>query len=297
MPVEPSKSNICCIVVSYYPDHQIIDRLRRISPQVDKIILIDNASPEEYQSIISQCASESNTELVRNPSNVGLAAAINQGARLAIEKGCDWLLTMDQDTIAGDEMVDGLIGAYNSCDFKDSVPAVGCNYTDRFLGKLFLEEWPEGREYVEQTTVITAGSLINAKTFQNLGGLREEFFIDHLDDEYCLRARKNGYRIIMTTRSLMEQAPGAPQWHYLMGKKLIAQHMAAFRRYYSTRNHIVLIREYRKIEPEWVRWSIDTRIKEIALVLLFEEQKIRKLFNVARGLIDGLRGRLGPRAI
>lgn len=297
MVVEPSKSNICCIVVSYHPDPQLIDRLRRISPQVDKIILVDNASPDEYHTLLSQCANEPKLELISNQSNAGLAAAINQGASIAAAKGYDWLLTMDQDTIAGESLVEGLIGAYIGCDFRENVAVIGCNYTDRFLGKLFLEEWPEGQDWVEQTTVITAGSLINARVFEELGGLREEFFIDHLDDEFCLRARKNGYRVIMATRSLMEQAPGAPQWHYLFKKRYIAGHMAAFRRYYSTRNHTILIKEYRKLEPEWVNWSIETRIKEIALVLLFEEQKFRKMLNVARGFIDGLRGRLGPKTL
>lgn len=41
-----------------------------------------------------------------------------------------------------------------------------------------------------------SANLVNVEVYKKLGKYREEYFIDCVDYEYCLRARENQYSII-----------------------------------------------------------------------------------------------------
>jgi len=49
-----------------------------------------------------------------------------------------------------------------------------------------------------------------------IGVFREEFFIDRVDFEYCLRAKARGYCVIRTRKPLMSHTIGTPTAHRLL---------------------------------------------------------------------------------
>lgn len=291
----PEKANICAVIVSYHPDVEFPDRLRTLARQVDCVVIVDNGSSEQEIEMLGRAASGTGATVVRNQDNIGIASALNQGLEWAREHGFEWLLTLDQDTVLMDGVVETFAEVYKSCATQRNVAMIGSNYIDRVSGHSFIEETgKDGLPWVDALTVITSGTLLSVAAAGQIGRFRDEFFIDHVDDEYCLRARRFGYVSVMTRRPLMVHTSGSPRYHEFLGKRLTTPHLSAARRYYRTRNLVALIREYRCSNPEWVNFAITVRYKETILMLMFEKNKIQKMLRVLQGIFDGIRRKTGP---
>ena len=58
--------------------------------------------------------------------------------------------------------------------------------------------------------MITSGSLLALAVFRRVGPMREDFFIDAVDFQYCLRLRRHGYKVIETLLPTLIHPIGAP---------------------------------------------------------------------------------------
>ena len=137
--------------------------------------------------------------------------------------------------------------------------------------------------------MITSGSLLSLPAYKVIGAFREEFFIDCVDLEYCLRARAHGFRVIMACKPLMEHSIGCLSEHRLPWKKTGTSNHAAFRQYFMTRNILIVVREYMRKEPGWVLATLWSRAKSILLVCLFEKKRFHKIGYFLLGGLDGIR--------
>ncbi len=59
--------------------------------------------------------------------------------------------------------------------------------------------------------MITSGSFVQLDILREIGGFKDELFIDSVDDEYCMRARDHGFAIIEATAFGTEHKIGAPR--------------------------------------------------------------------------------------
>ena len=149
-----------------------------VSSQVDRVLIVDNYS-DNVKEIRSIVQSYSNTELIENSDNDGLAAALNQLCDMAMNEGYEWILTLDQDTLIPDGMID-VFSAYVNDD-KNAIicPAV------------YYEGWGKTVRGKGITDVVkacmTSGSFTRLSAWKEVGAFREDFFIDFVDNEFCIR--------------------------------------------------------------------------------------------------------------
>lgn len=289
---------VSATVVTRNPDPGFEDRVHSLLAQVDAVVIVDNASTGEARERVRALAGTPAVRLVENSTNRGMAAALNQGIREGADLGTAWALLMDQDSIPHENLLETLFAALRACPFRERVAVVGAAYRDVGTGR--ISPSPDAREagkpWVERATVITAGSLISLPIHGEVGPFREDFFIDEVDHEYCLRARARGYRIIQARQLGMSHALGNSRVHRTPWGDTVTTHHSPERRYYMVRNHATLAREYALREPRWVLASLAARVATESRVLFLEPGRGRKLAAIARGLVDGLRGRLGPRS-
>ena len=104
---------IAAVVVVFDPDDRFRKLLLSLAEQVHKIWIIDNQPNSASRSIIKgeQNHQRKNIVLLENKKNVGLAAAQNQGIKLALADGVDWLLLLDQDSILHEDFVKNMLNA------------------------------------------------------------------------------------------------------------------------------------------------------------------------------------------
>lgn len=295
-PTEVCKKDVLGIVVTYHPDSKLPERLRVIAEQVGSILVVDNHSNEDAIAMLRDAVHLVGGDLIVNDQNLGVARALNIGIDHAISGGYSWGLLFDQDTVPGPHLLTGLQRAYDGFPTREKVAVIGANYIDAATLRP-RRKAPSGRDttWIERRTVITSGSLVSLGRYQMLGPFRDEYFIDGVDLEYCLRARAEGLKVIMTCEPLMTHEVGQTVLRRLLWKTTGTSNHSRSRRYYMMRNQVDLAKRYLFKEPVWVVASLWTTLKSLILICLFEDGRFQKLKYTAVGLSDGLMSRFDRR--
>jgi rhamnosyltransferase len=299
----PHPSTVCGVIVSYNPSQEIGDEIDSLSGMIPQVIVVDNNSKPESLRWIESIKS-GQVEIIRSPRNLGVAAALNLGLQRTLDLGYNWALTLDQDSQPAADMVARLCDAYQQAKDPDRIAILAPRIFNRGLDKPTYYLRPRFGPFYERaycdtgildsvSTVISSGSMINLKVFQTLGGYREDFFIDFVDTEFCLRARKCGYKITVACEARLEHALGQRREVRVIGLRLYPTFHSPQRWYTISRNRVVMIRTYALYFPHWFTYEIVASFYTLARMLLAEDDRLRKLRAAWRGFRDGLRGEMG----
>jgi rhamnosyltransferase len=291
-----ARGKICAVLVAYHPDDGLPGRLRPVLAQVDMAVIVDNGSNTTARAMLARVADLPAVTLICNPENLGMATALNSGVRHALAGGCEWALLLDQDSEVDADLIDGLLSARADCPVGP-VAIVGARFRDSSGQSIdALRLAGHGEQWDEVESVITSGSLLWLPAYAAIGPFRDDFFIDHVDTEFCRRARSAGHRIIQTRRPFMSHTVGAPSAHKMpWGTKWTTNH-SPDRRYYIARNDTVMLRDYGP--PRGGGWrlkSISRCFRLIKRIALYEGDKLEKIRAVGQGWWDGVHGRMGRR--
>jgi rhamnosyltransferase len=287
--VEPLKNNTCAVIITYNPDKDFYDRANRIAPQVNKTIIIDNCSNKKAINMLQEVSSQLKTVLILNSKNKGIATALNQGMNWAQQNNFSWVITFDQDSIVQDSMFQIFQNTYDQLVAKNKIALIGSNYIDLNSGCYLIPLDSDHHFYwYERKSAITSGSLYSLEAFRQIGPFRDEFFIDLVDLEYCLRARARGFKIYATIKPTMAHAIGKTTLHKIIWKKFGTTNHSPERRYYIARNNVAMSKEYLLTDPAFVISTLYSRFKSIVLIIFFESNKISKIRLTLLGFIDGL---------
>jgi rhamnosyltransferase len=277
-------SKIAAVVVLYNPNDQVIANIKAIINQVSKLFLIDNSDKINIP-LIEECKSMNGIDYECVESNIGIAAALNIGAKKAITGGFQYLLTMDQDSQASPEMVKKLLQTI------ESSPEIGI-VTAEHVNPDFQKE-PDEKNVKEILYTITSGNLVNLSAFQKVGGFLEELFIDHVDHEYCLRLNQNGYKILKNSFAVVYHKVGDTKRRKFLIFYFYTTNHSGIRLYYRTRNRLYVNNLYRKKFPNYIDEERKNMVKEYLGILLFENNLWNKIKMIYLGYLHFRKGILG----
>jgi rhamnosyltransferase len=284
----PSPASTVAVIVTHHPDRLLISRICQVVQGVASIVVVDNGSSTDDVNWLRDRQHEGAITLIANDRNVGLGEALNQGVSWAADHGYLWTLLLDQDALPEPYVVETAARAFERQ--ATLLPAV--------ISAEGSGNACDGCEQLAHTTpvVITAGSLHAVAPWRALGGFRSDFFVDYVDIEYCLRARSAGYSILRLCRSGIVHEIGMPTRHRLLRKYVTATNHDQSRRYYITRNRVLVWRQYAWRERRYVLGDVRAFAKECVKIALFENERLRKASAIGRGIMDGLRGVTGQAA-
>lgn len=288
-PPAPSEMNVCAVVVAYFPDEGFEARLQTILPQVAKLVVVDNTPDAISLSPDLIEAWGERLHCIANHANRGVATALNQGLEHALRQGYPWVLTLDQDTQCYPNMLAILGKVYENCSPRPAV--IGSNYLDPRNHKPKVPT--QGNDCLEQKTVITSGSLVNAKIAHLIGGFREDYFIDQVDHEFCLRLQTQGCRVVISREPVMAHSVGHPGGVNVPLLGILPNH-PPLRKYYIARNTVVTISAYWRQEPEWCLRRFVRLILGLGHMAVLEQNRLAKVRAFSAGIADGIFHRLGP---
>jgi rhamnosyltransferase len=285
-----TQNGVCAIVVTFRPGAAVLANITQTRAQVEALVVVDNGSPAEALAPLRAAAKSLNFTLLENPQNLGIAAALNQGIRWAQACGHEWVLLLDQDSTPAEGMVPAMLAAYAASPEAQRVAlAVPC-YIDRNSGR----EMPLPRARDGSILVVrSSGSLLPLARIAAIGLYREEFFIDQVDYEYCLRLAALGYTILQSPHAILTHSLGEMERHKLGTRDIVATHHNAGRRYYMTRNRIRIVQLYWRKYPAFCFDLLLSILKDTVKVLLVEKAKYAKLKNTAIGVRDAFLHRMG----
>ncbi|RUS95244.1 rhamnosyltransferase [Dulcicalothrix desertica PCC 7102] len=299
--------SIAALIVTYNPDAKLIACVTAISNQVSHILIIDNASSTNCKIILEEAEKLKNVSIIFNKENVGLATALNQGVSILRSRNYHWAITLDQDSTATPGMAHELLSTLNRYSQIEKVAFVGPYIKDegslgsepkwlssnKYFPFLFKRVECQGKDLDDVTIVITSGALTNLDMFQTLGPYRDDFFIDYIDTEYCLRAKKNGYKILVSSKAVMYHNLGNKQEIKFLFHTFRPTFHKPFRRYYIARNQVAMLKQYSFSCVHWLGFDIVASLYNLFRILLLEDHKKQNISMIFKGYLDGVRGKFG----
>lgn len=269
-------TGFCAGIVTYEPDVvRLKKNLSRVARQVDGVYIVDNHSSiaNEIRQLLF---AYDNVELIENDRNYGIAKALNQMCEIAVERGYSWILTLDQDTVVSESMIE-LFKPYTD-DLMNGIicPAV------------YYEGWGKKPEGIKNTQYVyacmTSASLTQIEAWRRVGGFRENYFIDYVDNEFCMKLGLNHYKILRVNAVQISHQLGESGTKKVMGFKIRYSRHSPLRLYYMARNNYAFIREYR------AHLSVFKEILKMNYVLaqgiLFSDKRKEAIRFVKRGISD-----------
>ncbi len=290
----PTESTLTAIVVTFNPEGPIVGRFAILAKQVASFVVVDNGSRLDVLKAIKREAARHNGSVISNLANLGIAVALNQGMEWAIRRGYKWALLLDQDTQIAERTVNLLSNIERDYPSRGTLAIVSANFVDPVTAAVVFKPPAHATgAWFSRVSSITSGSLLSISAYQRIGPFRADFFIDHVDTEFCLRARKYRLEVIVSTAPLMIHSIGTGSVHTFLGIKTRTSNHSAIRRYYIFRNCTVLAKEYWTSEFVFIVRLLLNICKSLILILFYEDAKVTKLRYAFRGIVDGFRGRLG----
>lgn len=258
--------------------------LDSISIQVDRVILVDNGS-SNIEEICNAVTSFDNVLVVRNHENLGIATALNQICSIAYRDNAEWVLTLDQDTVCPNDIIEQLHRFGNIEEIGIVCPSVD------YEG-LNIHMRPSDGPVTCVYACMTSGSLTNVAAWKKVGGFRDDFFIDFVDNEFCMKLGLAGYKIVRNNNCIMHHQLGNVCKKRLFGvlKKKVSIH-SPWRLYYMTRNNLLFIWEYKhhlNIIKEYLKLC-----SIIFPGLLYADDKKNTYSYIKKGIIDAREGKVG----
>lgn len=283
-------------IVLYNPDlNRLKDNISAISMQVKTVYCYNNGikNLEDLEKIFKKY---NNIILIGDGKNLGIATALNKIFQRANKDNIDWILTLDQDSVVCENMIEIMAKHIEEKDVLIICPQI------EDIRRKNEKKIIKSQIINDINFCITSGSFMNIKKTLEIGGFDDKLFIGLVDNEICYRVKKNGYRIlcdnsIILNHQLGNLTPSKYEKQILKFGKLIhnkaiqklsyKREVNQFRLYYATRNMIYLRKKYSNDYVE--AWSTKRLIRNSISSLIRGKCKIQLLKSILKGIKDGIK--------
>lgn len=237
---------------------------------------------------------------LHNANRGGLAGAYNRALdRLAGHTpSVNHVVFLDEDSDAsglGDLLSDAVVARA----LHDPVTAaVAPAYIDRATGLrgkyIELQRWrlhylPRVFQGLRPVAfVINSMSVWRLDALRRIGAFNEGLAIDHVDTEYCLRARQAGLKVQVDGSHQFLHSIGERRRFTFLGREMQAGGHSAARRYLIGRNTAWLGRRWLWREPAFAFLCLTRLGYEAVGIGLAEDHRLPKLWALLRGGMVGL---------
>lgn len=292
---------VCAVIVLYHPDFETLQAvLRSVIPQVHQVVLVNNSPEVRLEGLVAGSDTPQPIAIYQE-GNKGIAHAHNVGLAWAEAHDCSHVLLLDQDSIPNPDMVERLLDAQRTLAAQGIPDAtVGPRWSSdgRKWSHFVRIGWPltrrvKCREPGPDTGIlncdflISSGCLIPMSALRLVGPMNEFLFIDHVDTEWCLRARHKGLSLYGVCSAKMRHTLGDRVLHVWAGRTRNISLHSPLRNYYIVRNSLMLYRS----EHAPVSWIVADLLRNTALSILHlavcpdRKHHARELW---RGVKDGM---------
>lgn len=244
-------ASIAIIVLNWNGRDLTLDCLRSLAavttPHV-RIILVDNASTDGSSDAVRQHYG-SRVTLIENAQNLGFAAGNNVGIRRALDDGADFILLLNNDTVVAPDFVEHLHKPMlSSPDIGITAPKIYYAEPKNQIwfagGELSMwrgiarhtgiRETDRGQYDQERDIDYATGCafLVRRAVLEKIGDLDPGYRAYFEDADFCVRARRAGFRI--------RYIPAAHVWHRIsastggqLSRRKAGRKLASSRRFFG----------------------------------------------------------------
>lgn len=194
--------------------------LLQLSYARSTIIVVDNGSTDG--SVERLRAALPGVDLIETGRNLGFAGGNNVGIRRALERGAEFVLLLNNDTTVAPDLLEALLAGQRA---QPSAGVLGPKtYYHGDPGRLWYAGgyWDDARQCFgqrgegepdcgqydtpgETDFVVGSAMFVPRAVFERVGLLREDYFLNYEEIDFCTRVRAAGYTL--------GYVPAARVWH------------------------------------------------------------------------------------
>lgn len=216
--------------------------LPSINPGV-RIVLVDNGSSDATAEYL---ANLEGVHIIKNPVNLGCAAAWNQGVGAC---DSDWIVILNNDVILPSGWLDGLITFAEEQNLDIVSPAIREGEYNYDIGAYSSAFMTRMRSVKRAGVVDGICFMVRRQVFEKVGLFDEMFRIGQFEDkDFFRRAKLAGFRLGTTGRSFIHHFGSITQ-KSIKRSKAAGPYEAENRAYYR-----------KKWQLFWLRRFVDKRI-------------------------------------
>jgi hypothetical protein len=194
------------------------------------VVLVDNGSVDFNSEDLNY---KGDMHVIKNDKNFGFVKANNQGVKYALENGADYICLLNNDTTVSPDFLTELIETFANDEQVGIISpkiyfSAGREYHERryktedlgkviwYAGGLFdweniygshrgVDEVDAGQYDKMQITDFATGCcfLIKKEVVEKIGLLNEKYFAYLEDVDYCVRAKRAGYKVYYQPRAVI----------------------------------------------------------------------------------------------
>ena len=266
----------------------------------DSLIIVDNASNDGTVEWLKEWLPlhAPHAVPVYMEENTGGAGGFCEGLRVALERGADWIWMMDDDaeplSNALEELLDlspepgNLYGslAVNGDDTSWVTTLVDEN--SRMVNK-----WVDVPVRARVQSLPFLGFMVHRSMVEAIGLPDKGYFIAADDIEYCMRAQAAGADIIIAGKSRIVHPKSDRYLAKLPFRQLVCLRLSPWKRYYDTRNRLLIARKYYGIRM--LTQTIPGSFVRYFAAMRYEADRLAQSRAFFAGLVDGVLGKKGRR--
>ena len=223
------KASIAIITINYNHSKETLECVESIlqSTYTDfRLFLVDNGSEiDDYNKLCSSIYDE-RVQIVRQQPNIGYVGGVNLGLKEASKQNLDYYLIMNNDTILDKKAIIELLNTARK--YRDQAIVSGKVYNiDEPDSLQYIGQWCRNKNKLDYQPYVKGGKekdigqfdeeielgmaddvfwLVPKQIFKKIGYYSTDFFLYGEQNDYALRALKEGFKLIYT--------PKAKIWHY-----------------------------------------------------------------------------------
>ncbi|MBF7688988.1 rhamnosyltransferase [Acinetobacter rathckeae] len=288
------------VIVTFNPNiENLYSLVNCLSNQkVKTVFIVDNGSKNilDLQVFDGAVSSTTKLELILLNGNYGIAKAQNVAIDLALQRNLSYLIFFDQDSAIPEDFINNLMQDYKEIESQGiNVGLIGPRFIDSRYNFFYKTiDYSSGHRKkldvsnittpMRSTLLISSGSMASLDAIKKVGLMREAYFIDYVDTEWCFRFESLGYENFISSRAVMKHAVGDSIIEFKFFNTPIH---SPFRRYFVTRNAFYMFKEAHipKIVP--TRQIFVNLIQQI-IILLHSKNKISYIKAFFKGIKDGV---------
>jgi rhamnosyltransferase len=287
------------VLVLYGPVGDLAPPIERLATVVGRVLIVDNN--QTPLPGLADALPDLPVTVLHNANHGGVAGAYNLALRHLQLQHPDEphaVVFLDQDSDAdslggflADAAVQDLLG-------RDDVAAVSPAYCERStglrgryieLGRWRVHHLPRRFAGARPVAfVINSMTIWRSEALRRIGNFNETLAIDHVDTEYCLRARQLRLAVWVHGDHEFAHAIGQRRRYRLLGRDLQAGGHSPERRRFIGRNTTLLARTWFIREPAFGALCLMRLAYEVTGIVMAEDDKLAKLAAFARGVFQGL---------
>lgn len=266
------------IVVLYNPEGCDFEHIRDYAGRVTYTLIIDNSQENHLLELEKRIHVDGDTIVYLHfPENIGLCRAMNLGMRQLHDIGCAWVLQMNSDSFFNNSILD-IYREYIRTHDCNKIAALAPIYnTDR-------KERRQSGKIRKLKRCMTSGSYMNTEVFMEIGGYQDFLFVEGLDNEYCIRARRKGFEFVECGDAVLNHAPGETREFRILGRTVFRYGYHSPQRYYAQARALVWIVMKYRTAYEFAFYCY----KFLKIIFLFQHKK-EFLLQYTRGTRDGFK--------